>query len=319
MAIPGVEKLLYFKQGPNGVMTPAEFESDPLYGFEPDGVNFYYGIDDFNVAALQQTGNALNFDQAAFFQNMQQFALGSAAPEKLVVLGLEPPHLVNFQGKPESGAGDPFGFLLNHLDLVTKLADELNAVQQSVRSDSNGAKQLGIVVRYASEMNDRPHSESPTSQNCWGHQPAAFKQSFQTVRNIFSAHAPGLLFTFSPAIRADLDPAVNPHDAALFELSNYWPGDNLVNSVSCTWYVDGENTLDAAFNYFKSYFLQFQPRGKPLGVDEIGGVSNGSNQAVLTAMIAKLGELAPHYMHFNYLTFFLSGQYGIDANLTGFA
>lgn len=320
MAINGVGRLLYFKHGNSGVMMPAEFQADPRYGFEPAGLNFYYGINDFNVAAIGNTGNALNFDQKQFFQGangVEQFALDSAAPEKLVVFGLEPPHLVDFQGTPESGAANPFGFVLNHLDLVTKLADELNAAQNRVRNKSGGTKQLSIVVRYASEMNDRPRSETTASSSSWGHQPALFKQSYASVRAIFSTHAPGVLFAFSPAIRADLNPSANPHHPQLFNLLNYWPGDQLVDYVSATWYVEGHDKLQAATNYFKSYFLQFQAHGKPLGIDEIGGVTNGSN-AVLSAMITKIDELTAHGTTFSYLTFFLDGRFGQDADLTTF-
>jgi beta-mannanase len=211
---------------------------------------------------------------------------------------------------------------LDHLDLVTKLADELNAVQQSVRSDSGDTKQLSIVVRYASEMNDRPNTEAPEATKNWGHKPEAFRETFQTVRDIFTAHAPGLLFAFSPAIRADLDPAVNnPGHREHFRLSNYWPGDDLVDYVSCTWYVDGQNNFQPATNYLRSYFQEFQPQIPRLGIDEIGGFVNGSNQAMLEAMIDEIERLNATVpgMFFNYLTFFLEGQYGIDADLTGFA
>lgn len=328
MPIQGVNRLLYFKREANRVLTPAEFEQDPRYGFEPDGINFYYGLNDYNLEKWGQTGRALNFDQREFFEGdagasglggAVGFVLNGAAAEKLIVLSVEPPGLEDFRGHAESGAADPFGFVLAHLDLVTALAEELDALQRRVREQSGGSRQLSIVVRFASEMNDRPRSETPLSHNSWGHQPEAFKQSFRSVRTLFLSRAPGVLFTFSPSIRADLNPSANPLHPERFDLPGYWPGDDVVDSVSATWYADGQDKLEAASQYFTSYFLQFEAYGKPLGVDEIGGLDNSSNDAMLHAMVDEIRQLTAQGMAFSYLSFFLEGGYGYDADLSSYS
>lgn len=167
MPIQGVNRLLYFKRGANRVLTPAEFESDPLYGFEPDGINFYYGINDYNVEKRGQTGRALNFGQREFFEG-------------------------------SDGQGGAAGFALN---------------------------------------------------------------------------------------------SANPRHPEHFNLLSYWPGDDVVDYVSATWYADGQGALRAAAGYFKSYFLQFEAHGKPLGIDEIGGKDNGSNNAMLHRMVDEIRAL----------------------------
>src|SRR5262249_4484861 len=148
-----------------------------------------------------------------FFEQILAALQTSLAEEKTVVLGVEPPQ-----------QSDPFGFVAESESLVATLAQELGAFQAAARE---AGKRLNIVIRYASEMNDVSLS-SGVRANLYAGQPEEYKTSFRSVREIFRSQAPEIQFAFSPAIRRDLQEPV---------LSSYWPGDDFVDVISCTWYI----------------------------------------------------------------------------------
>src|SRR5687767_11014382 len=111
MKITKVDRVLYFKTINGIVRTLGEFEQE--FGFEPDGVNFYYGIEETNVQRFAVSGKALNATHKAFFDGVLSFLIAGQQPEKTVVLGLQPP-------KNEAITA-PFDFVFANLNLVGKL------------------------------------------------------------------------------------------------------------------------------------------------------------------------------------------------------
>jgi hypothetical protein len=168
-------------------------------------------------------------------------------------------------------------------------------------------KRLNVVVRYASEMND-------AGGHGYRGDPRAFAASFIAVRRVFAELAPRVLFSFSPALRADLDVAKTP---------DYWPGDEHVDIVGATWYVHGEKQRVRGMQHVRDYFLGSLARCKPFAVDEFGGALGEfdegiyrNNDVMLEAMLHELEALALQNVTFKYGTIFLDdGKYGVDATL----
>lgn len=293
-----VERILAFAKKEKGgpVMRLEGLKAE--YGHDFDGTNFYYGINETNKKTFEHGGNALNGTHTAFFNDMRDALLGGEANEKIVVLGLEPPQV-----------DAPYLFVDANLNLVTQLAVELNTYQ---RSAAENGKVLRIVIRYASEMNDRKLSSAPNAGNRYAGDPESYKRSFQTVREVFRNNAPNVEFAFSPAIRRDL---MEPG------LSAYWPGDSHVDVISCTWYIGSENDFKRGAVFFQSYILHREMKGKPFGIDELGGcetVGPGkgkNNDAFLQRMFEKIVDLEDEGIRFSYVTIFLESKWGTDAKL----
>jgi len=299
MAIKNIRRILCFaKSIQNGVPGPVlslpELESK--YGFEPDGTNFYYGINDKNVQRVEQGDDALNATHKTFFQNMLAALDESAAPEKMVVLGVEPPQ-----------QSQPFAYVAQHLGLVRKLARELHELQQQPAP----AKRLLIRIRYASEMNDGKLKD-PANHNKYAGLPEEYKASFREVRKVFREDAPDIRFAFSPAIRFDLKESA---------LTAYWPGDEHVDVIAGTWYIGAPTQQAASTDFFRDYVLHRQGKGKPFGVDELGGCETfGDNEgrkvdACVERMLKVITDLGPQNIEFEYVTLFLERKWGTGATL----
>jgi hypothetical protein len=176
-------------------------------------------------------------------------------------------------------------------------------------------KRLRVVVRYASEMNDTSISGGKQS-NLYAGDPDGFKASFQDVRQIFDQTAPGVAFAFSPAIRRDLTEP-NLHD--------YWPGDDAVDIISCTWYLGDTSQFNGAAAFFTAYVLHREGVGKPFAIDEMGGCqtvplpgdqeTGKDNDATLKRMSGVLQKLKQDGITFSYVTVFLNSKWGIDPTL----
>jgi len=296
--VANVGGLLYFRNDDRGrTWTQAEFIA--RYGFEPDGVNAYYGVNNTAVAHWQMKGEALRSHHRALIDDLLAAALASDRPARTLNLGLWP-----FQ-PPE-----PYGFVENHLSLVETLAVELADYQK--RAAEKG-KRLDVVVRYASEMNDPATPGQP-----WGRgklpdavQCEAFRRTFAQVRERFRAKAPAVRFAFSPAIRADI------RDERYTDIATYWPGGELVDVVSCTWYVGREADFEPAVRSMRTYFLERKGGRVAFGIDEIGGINEaGGNDAMLQRMFEPLAALASDGIRFDYTTLFLGSRWGKDATLT---
>lgn len=289
MQFGNVNRLLYFKHAapPDDVSILAleQFQQD--YGFEPDGVNFYVGISAAAHQALEQEGGTgLNATHRAFFESLMQSVLASPDQGKQLILSLEPLE-----------AGDPFTFVDNNLDWVRSIASQVAGYQE--RADAAG-KGLGVLVRYASEMNDR-------GNKTYGHRPDEFRQSFAAVRRAFGEVAPRVHFSFSPALRSDIDES---------ELAAYWPGDGLVDVLGGTWYVGAQGDFDAATATLRKYVLHRLDRSLPFAISEIAGTCSQGNDAMLRMMFRELNALAdPHQVQFKYVSLFLDSRWGRDARL----
>jgi hypothetical protein len=290
MNVPNIDRLLCFAKDGEQVMGLDTLQGK--YGFEPDGTNFYYGINSANRDRFQIDGNALSADfHQPFFDNVLASLDSSAAPNKTVVLGLEPL-------EPSS----PFVFANQSGDLLRALATELAEYQNQARQ--NG-KALNVVIRYASEMNVDPREGNPYAGD-----PEGYKAGFQFAKTVFQGIARDLLFSFSPAIRADLDEA---------DLSSYWPGTDFVDIVGGTWYIGSEHQSQAAASFMQRYFLHRVATGKPCGIDELGGCSddpnNRQNDQFIRRMLEELASLQNQAVGFRYVTVFLEGKWGEDATL----
>ena len=289
-----VRRLLYFAKEGNDVLPPEKFRKQ--YGIEPDGANFYYGLNAAGAANLGQRGTAMRENHRAFFRMAVDAAVHGARQRWLVNLGLWP-----FE------PADPYGFVAANPDLVRRVAEELRGYQEEA---AHLGGRLDIVVRYASEMNDPAKPGQP-----WGRPPGPwdpasaepYRRTFAQVRRIFAEHAPATRFTFSPALRAD-------HTGERYTMiPDFWPGDSLVDLVSCTWYVGRAEHLPGALANLDRYLAWRKERGKPFGIDEVGGIDGErDNDRVLQAMFAALAE---RDVEVEYATLFLMSKWGTDATL----
>lgn len=295
LALP--RRLLYFRNDDRGrTWTQAEFMQ--RYGFEPDGVNAYYGVNNTAVAHWQMTGEALRIHHRALIDDVLATLAASDHSVKTLNLGLWP-----FQ------APEPYSFIENHLTLLETLAAELDAYQK--RAGEKG-KRLDIVVRYASEMNDPAKPGQP-----WGRgrlpdaeQREAYRRTFGMVRERFRGRAPGVRFAFSPALRADI------RDERYADIAAYWPGDEVVDVVSCTWYVGRDTDFERGVAAMRAYFLDRKGQRAAFGIDEIGGIDeDAGNDAMLQRMFAAVSELSVEGAAMDYATLFLGSKWGKDATL----
>lgn len=285
MQLKNIDRLLLFREAPDGhVLTLDELRGQ--YTIDPDGTNFYYGINQQNANDSAGTSSALNPTHRAFLNSFLASLTASADDEKTLVLGLEPPN----QDKP-------YAFVASNLDLVERLAGDLSNFQEQAR---NQGKRLNISVRYASEMNDGGQTQ--------GHDPAAYRSTFVQVRQIFSKAAPSILFAFSPALRADL-----PEEL----IGQYWPGDAYVDVVGGTWYIGSSAQSPASLANMRAYFLHRVVAGKAFAIDELGGcnAAGAGNDVMLQQMLHDIEALQLQAVTFRYVTIFLQGKWGSDATL----
>ena len=292
MKLRNVDRVLVFRKDLKGRVLSLE-ELQAQYHIEPDGTNFYYGINQANVDSFAQSKKttALNPTHQAFLAALQRSLAASSDDEKTLMLGLEPLE------KP-----DPYGFANAHMDLVQQLAIDLDAAQAQAKT---GGKRLNISLRYASEMNTDP---------TYGHKPAQFKTTFIQIRHVFAEHAPGVLFSFSPGLRSDLPEAL---------ISQYWPGDQYVDIIGGTWYIGAPAQRGPSTANMKAYFLHRVGTGKAFALSEVGGCNtvggknpnNKDNDAVLQEMLHELESLQLQNVSFKYITIFLESKWGDDATL----
>jgi hypothetical protein len=285
MQFANVKNINYFKHlpAPNDahVMRFADFRNK--YNFEPDGVNFYISMSAAAKTVVDNEGlTGLNATHLAFFNNVLE-DLASGGESKSVVLALEPLE-----------AADPFGYVDNHLGWARNIAADLSDIRQR-------AGNVDMYIRYASEMNDR-------GNKIYGHRPDEYRQSFALLREAFREVDDKIKFSFSPALRADIDES---------ELTQYWPGSSHVDVIAGTWYVGSSNDFTRARDVLRKYILHRVDQGKPFGISEIGGAgANGKNDPMLKMMFSELNALSsPHGVQFDYVTLFLDARWGANAQL----
>jgi len=288
--IQNIARVLVFRAVNGRIFTLGEIEKD--YPIVPAGTLDYYGVVDENVEHFRQTGRALNDGHREVLDRLLDALRASPAASMLFELVVEPIEKKN-----------PYRFVAANMALVERLAVELTEYQNQARPSG---KRLDMLVRYASEMNDAGGSVYA------GH-PVRFKKSFIEVRRAFRKRAPQIRFTFSPALRADLNDA---------KIAQYWPGDRYVDVIGATWYVHGENQRVKGMANMRSYFQRAVRVGKPLAIDEFGGALGESqsdyhgNDIMLESMLREIEMLADTGITFAFGTIFLDDQkYGVDATL----
>jgi beta-mannanase len=303
MNIQNVGRILYHRNNPE-TKTLSMREFQDRYHFEPNGVNCYYGINQWQADRAQSEHSAMSKDHRAVLQDALDTLLNGGDSVKQIDLGLW----------PLEKTGDPYEFVIGHLDLVGHLASELKEYQDQALAQE---KELKIVVRYASEMNDVRYEHQP-----WGRTPgitddreqqARFRSTFRTVRQVFRDLAPAIRFAFSPAIRRDIVP--EKYEV----IPRYWPGDGEVDIISCTWYTGREDDYLGSVEVLRKYFLQRKERNLPFGIDEMGGKVRdekpAENDAMLKRMFNVLEGLKSEGVSFEYVSLFLDAAWGEDATL----
>jgi hypothetical protein len=283
--ITNIDRLLIYREDDNGHVLNID-ELQQRYGTRPPGTNFYYGINDENVGESVGVPHALNATDRGFIKSLVDDLIAGRDEELTLVLGVEPKEKT-----------DPYGFVAKNLDLVRKLATDLNEFQAQAREKN---RRFIVIVRYASEMN--------SGDNRWGLKPHQFKASFVQVRSIFHEAAPGVSFSFSPALRADRDEA---------QVTDYWPGDEYVDIIGGTWYIGDAGQRQKSINMMKAYFSHRKDKAKSFGLSEIGGydAKKGGNDAVLQDMLHELEGLQILGISFKYATIFLQSNWGKNATL----
>ncbi len=291
MWIRNIERVLVFRELNEEIFTLEKIAA--TYPVVPAGTLDYYGFVKTNVEHFYDKGSALNDNHRAVLNALMGSLLGSDRDELTYLFVLMP-------SEPDR----TFDYVAANMDVIRRLAVELDGYQAAARA---AMKRLNVVVRYASEMND-------AGGHGYRGDPGAFVKSFVAVRRVFAELAPRVLFSFSPALRADLD---------VREIAKYWPGDEHVDIVGATWYVHGEQQRLRGMQHVRDYFLTSLARGKPFAVDEFGGALGESdegiyrnNDVMLEAMLHELEALALQNVRFTYGTIFLDdGKYGVDATL----
>lgn len=289
MKLQNIKRLLLFREDANGhVLTMDELKQ--RYKIDAAGTNFYFGIDK-GTAADASGGSlwALNPTHREFFDKLLASLKSSPSDEYTLSVGLEPRE-----------KKDPFGFVMANLDLVEHLAKDLSKMQQQARGFN---KRLAIIVRYASEMNVLDENNPYGSRD-----PSGFKKTFVPVRMAFKEQAPDILFSFSPALRADVDGS---------QISKFWPGDEYVDIIGGTWYIGAASDQSTAVALLRSYLTDLIPKGKPFGLSEVGGTkgTTGGNDAMLQSMLHEIEALEMRHISFKYATIFLSEKWGKTATL----
>lgn len=270
------------------------------------GTNAYYGISTTNVRFFDCSGGtqAMNLRHVDLFKALVVNLLRSNVAEWTLNISLEPLEKVF-----------PFVYVGQHWDLLAKLAAEIHGFQTTVRNDSS-RKSLRVIIRYASEMNDTAADEHGKIYSTYAGEPAAFRETFRAVRTVFADAAPLVQFAFSPAIRKDLPEAA---------IAAYWPGDDVVDIVSGTWYVGDEDQFAGALANFTAHFRRWKNSGKPFGIDEFGGCrtlnrdtpneTGDQNDAFLQRMSGAIADLAAEGIGFQYASIFVNAKWGADAVL----
>ncbi|MFN3650907.1 MAG: hypothetical protein ACK47B_15130 [Armatimonadota bacterium] len=284
-----IRRLLLFRK--DGAEVLPQEAARARYGFEPEGTNFYYGVNEDAAGYFARHGRALRPHHQRFFDALLASLRASEQPGKTLNLALLPYQLP-----------DPYRRVERNLDLLHGLAAELEAYQQLARA---AGKRLEIVIRYASEFND-----SPTPSQVWGRRPDDYRRTFPMVREVFRFRAPEVRFAFSPAIRSDI------RGDRYAMIRDYWPGDHYVDVVSCTWFVGRDRDFDGAVDSLRRYFREFRRPALALGIDEIGGIrEDRENDAMLQRMFGVLQDLRGEGVELDSVTAFVEGKWGTDATL----
>lgn len=282
-----IEHLLYHDAAGRNF---AQFEQH--YQVGPTGINLYFGVSAARVAEFVLSKDPFHEGHRRTLRALE--ARASGLPEVSLNVSLLPLEQV-----------EPYQQIMSDpaMALVLALSTALVAFRQ--RLAEQGVT-LRIFVRYASEMNDPGTRKQPYGFK--GQQPEGvplerqikeFKTSFRKIREAFSRDIP---FGFSPALRANLGDRFT-------RLPQYFPGDDVVDAFSCTWYVGNRHDLGGAKTALSTYCRHRLGRGKPFGIDEMNGANPGGDRhAVLGSMFEHIDSLAESGIHFGWASIFLESD-----------
>ena len=250
------------------------------FGCDFDGTAYYIDVSQAAVAFFTATGEVIGpWDEAFFFGGPGEVGLlptiAYTGEAKTLLLTIHPP-----QGEwPYAFVAESRGYL----EGIACLVDRMQTLAQG---------QLSVVIRYSPEMN-----AAAQAGEVHGVGAAEFVRSFRMVRELFAQRAPGALFSFSPAIRSDLDTT---------NLSPFWPGADCADIVSCTWYVGSKSEFDKSVNQLLAFFRNRQGHMR-YAIDEIGISEQAKPQAddLAIRMLSSLVSLNDVGIRFEYLAMIL--------------
>ncbi len=257
------------------------------FGCVFDGTGYYIELSQSAVDYYAATGDVLSpWEEAFFFGGPGESGVVPNAVQsgekQYLLLTLLPPQIQ-----------DPYAFVSRHRGFVEALAILVDRMQ----SLSQGL--LDVVLRYAPEMNDLAATEGINGVSA-----AEFVRSFRMIRELFARRAPNVLFSFSPAIRSDLDATC---------LADFWPGVDCVDVVSCSWHVGSAADFGKSVNQVLCYFRNRQGHLR-YGIDELGVMESGRQDAdeLLVRMPRSLSDLADVGIRFDYVSLFVDWDLSPD-------
>lgn len=278
-----------FQQSDGGKVTRLDGAFSPL---QFTGTNVYSDIDLPHIESFELTGRALSENGDSLVRNLIADMNKLGVQSFYLNLGLEPKGRYPLVSTPRAKA------------FVTQLGKELKEYQQLALD--NGAD-LDISVRYASEMNiSTVYSAAPNSNQ--------YKSTFATIHDLLKDENDSIRMAFSPALNFGTN---------LDALTGFYPGDNLVDLITCTWYINGDTpgTDPAqAISRMKKYFRDRKTKAKPFAFDEMGAFLNNSNDVPLQMMFEAIESLE-NELEFDYLTVFMQnassgkGRYNFNPTL----
>lgn len=188
-------------------------------------------------------------------ERYQALVAASRHDEFTLMLGLEPPKLET----PEACFVEATTDI--KLEQTKLLGRDLVRLQQKIKQETG--KTLRVIVRIASEMN-------PQAGNKWSGRAAAFKSAYKKLAKAMQKGAAEA--NYNPAdgdFLLSFSPLINKN-ATLAKVVPYWPGDDVVDLVGCTYYSRKGDSHDDARKNLADYFRQFAVNGRQCCIDECG-------------------------------------------------
>jgi hypothetical protein len=281
MRPPNITTIGIFQESDQGAVT-TDLADPNVFGGIGRGINAYVHVDDTTLAF----GNsALSPASLAYLGQFLTSMANNGAASFYLNIGLEPT------------AGYDYVSTQSGQTICGRLAADITALQTTA---TNNGGQLTVTVRYASEMNLGSY---PVANGEDPH--AAYSSTFRNVAGILKNANQNIQMAFSPAINFQITDTTFPL---------FWPGADVVDVISCTWYINGATigtTPSTAITNLQDYFLHRVGANKIFGIDEMGAWDpvNQSNDNFLSLMFNGIGQLNGH-VQLAYTTVFLDNAPG---------
>jgi len=264
-----------------------------LYGPNIRGTNMYWGFEAPNLDL--PAGQGLDGTKMQFIRD---FTAGLGVGEiGTIDLCLEP--------HGDHRSSESFAHVDAHLGKVRDLASDLVSLQSEAALEDKG---LRFVIRFASEMNPEPN-------NAWSGFPDDFQRSWVNVWNAIKGVSHDLLMNFAPGI--ELETRTDGNDFHAIKM--YWPGDDLVDIVGCTWYAGSGHAINPAKERLDEYFQFFSDKGLPYCVSELGGTCDKALKLRSTQVVQSMFRHLLNFdsdQHLSHATLFLVEDWaGVDVQV----